>query len=80
MKRWSQNEGTRRHLWNRALILPLCACLVLAGSVTHPVWSSGASEDERLHDQLLRGQEGPRGLQEATASCRAKYWTSRTKP
>ena len=56
MKRWSQNEGTRRHLWNRALILPLCACLVLAGSVTHPVWSAGASEDERLHE-LLRGKK-----------------------
>ena len=52
MKRWSQNEGARRHLRNRALILPLCACLVLASSVMHPVWSAGASEDDRLQDQL----------------------------
>ena len=55
MKRWTQHEGTRRRPWNQVLILPLWACLVLAGSVTNPVWSAGSSEDERLHD-LLRGK------------------------
>ena len=43
-------------LWKRALILPLCVCLVLASSVTHPVWSAGASRDDQLHD-LLRGKK-----------------------
>ena len=53
--RGTRHEGNGRHLWKRAFVLPLCACLVLAGSATNPVWSAGASDDERLHD-LLKGK------------------------
>ena len=32
--------------------MPLCVCLALASSLTHPVSSAGASKDDRLQDQL----------------------------
>ena len=56
MKRRSQHQGTGRRFWNRVVILPLCACLVIACGVTNPVWSADASEDKRLH-KLFRGQQ-----------------------
>ena len=56
MKRRSQHEPTSRRLYNRFVILPLGVCLVLAGSVTNPVWCAAAFEDKRLH-KLFRGQQ-----------------------
>ena len=52
MKPHKQSEETGRHLWGQVLILPLCVCLVLASSATHPVWSVGASEDEGKLERL----------------------------
>ena len=55
-RRRSQHRGTGRRFWNRVIILPLCAGLVIACGVTNPVWSAGASEDKQLH-KLFRGQQ-----------------------
>ena len=55
MKRWSQYEGTGQRFSHRALILPLCACLVIACSVSNGVRAAEAPESERLH-KLFRGQ------------------------
>ena len=56
MMRWSQYEGTGQPFSNRALVLPLNACLVLAYSVSNAVQAAEASESERLH-KLFRGQQ-----------------------
>ncbi len=44
-------------VWNRVIVLPLCACLLAAGSAQgaeNQVLSVGASETERLRDLLSR--------------------------
>ncbi len=44
-------------MWNRVIVLPLCACLLAAGSAQgaeNQVLSVGASETERLRDLLSR--------------------------
>ena len=44
-------------IWNRVVVLPLCVCLLVAGSAQgaeNQVLSIGASETERLRDLLIR--------------------------